>query len=154
MNSKPKANSGRSSGFLVPVLAVAGVGVLLALGVFSYGQKSASAEPAIPPGAKLTSWFDNGAGGRRVLQIYRGSAPPVGVRVAGTVMTDTNCEPDSEGLSHCHNIIDLSDGRRIEIVNTHIMSRHPCLSPGDQLSVTRLNANWVIASAATPQRTY
>jgi len=148
MTTKAKAKSGRTNGFLVPALAVAGVGGLLALGVFYYGQQPASAEPTIPPGAKLASWFDNGAGGRRVLQVYRGDAPPVGVRLVGTVMSDTNCEPDSQGLSHCHNVINLSNGRRIEIVNTHIMTRHPCLAPGDRVSVTRLNENWVITSAA------
>ena len=154
MTTQPKAKSGRTNGLLVPVLAIAAVGGLLALGVFYLGQQSASAEPTIPAGANLNSWFDNGAGGRRVLQIYRGEAPPVGERVVGTVKSDTNCDPDALGLSHCHNIIDFGNGRSIETVNTHNMPVHPCLAPGDRVSVTRLNENWVIASAVGPRRSY
>lgn len=149
MKTNPKAKSGRISGFLIPVLAVAGVGGLLAFGMLYYGQHPASAEPAIPAGAKLTSWFDNGVGGRRVLQVYRGSAPPVGTRVTGTVATDTNCRPDAAGLSHCHNRIDLDDGRRIEVIHTHYMAVNPCLRLGQRISIARINKNWVLASNGT-----
>ena len=154
MTTQPNAKPGLVCGLIVPALAVAGIGSALVFGMLYFGQQSASAEPEIPAGAKLTSWFDNGAAGRRVLQIFRGDVPPAGVQLVGTVKSDSNCEPDALGLSHCHNIIDLSNGRRIEIVNTHIMTKHPCLAPGDRVTITRLNENWVIASAAGVQRAY
>jgi hypothetical protein len=148
MKTKPEAKSsfGRTTAMLLGTLALSSVGGILAIGVLYYGQQPASAEPTIPPGVALTSWFDNGAGGQHLLQIREGSAPPVGVRVTGIVASDTNCDPDALGLSHCHNRIELGNGRRIEVTNTHIMTRHPCLSPGQRLSITRLNAKWVIAS--------
>ena len=149
--TKSKAKFGRNTGVFVATLALSG---LLALGVLYYGQRSASAAPAIPPGANLTSWFDNGQSGQHLLNIWQGSAPTAGVQVVGTVMTDTNCEPDAEGLSHCHNIIDLGNGRSIEVIDTHIMSRHPCLSPGQRLTLTRLNADWVVAREGQPQQAY
>lgn len=136
----------RKIGKLSATLTIAALGGLVAIGMLYYGQQPASAEPTIPAGAALTSWFNNGQGGQRLLQIYRGSAPPAGVRIAGTVLTDTDCAPDAQGLSHCHNRIDLANGQEIEIINTHIMSRHPCLSPGQAVWVRRFNAHWVVAS--------
>jgi len=155
MKTKPEAKSsfGRTTAMLMGTLALSIVGGILAIGVLYYGQQPASAEPTIPPGVALTSWFDNGAGGQHLLQIRQGSAPPAGARVTGIVATDTNCDPDPQGLSHCHNRIDLGGGRSFEVVNTHIMTRHPCLSPGQRLSIRRLNAEWVIASEELPSRT-
>jgi hypothetical protein len=150
-SNPPPRHIGR---FLLVALAAAAFGGLATALVLSSRQQAASAEPEIPAGANLASWFDNGAGGRRVLQIFSGDTPAVGVRLVGTVKSDSNCDPDALSLSHCHNIIELSNGRRIEIVNTHIMTKHPCLAPGDRVAITRLNENWVIASAAGVQRAY
>lgn len=153
MKTEPKAkSSGRTALLLLGTLAAASFSGLIVLGVLYYGQRSAVAEPAIPPGVNLTSWFDNGQGGQHLLRVVRGSAPPAGAQVAGTVATDTDCDPDALGLSHCHNIISLGNGRAIEVENTHIMSVHPCLSPGQRLSVTRLNADWVVAYEGKPPR--
>ena len=80
-----------------------------------------------------------------MLQIAEGDAPPAGVRVTGTVTTDADCDPDAQGLNHCHNDIDLGNGRSIAVINNHTMHRYPCLAPGQRLSITRLNANWVVA---------
>lgn len=141
-----KSQPPRTRRWLVGALALAVIGGLALVGFLVFGQQSATAEPTIPSGAHLSSWFDNGQGGRRVLQLAKGEAPPIGVRVSGIVATDTNCDPDALGLSHCHNIIELTNGRRIEIINTHLMSVHPCLQPGERVSITRLNAHWVVAS--------
>lgn len=141
-----KTRTGRKIGGLRAGLAIVILGGLAAIGGLYYGQQSASAEPAIPHGVSLTSWFDNGQGGQHLLQIFQGAPPPAGVQIAGTVMTDTDCTPDAEGLSHCHNRIDLANGQSFTVVNTHIMTVHPCLSPGEAVVVRRLNAGWVIAS--------
>ena len=140
-----KASFGRTTALLLGTLALASFGGMLTMGMLYYTQRPAGAEPAIPSGVNLKSWFDNGAGGVRLLKIRQGNALAAGQQVAGTVLTDTNCEPDALGLSHCHNIIDFGGGRRIEVVNNHIMSTHPCLSPGQRITVTRFDKDWVIA---------
>ena len=147
MKKQPESKSsfGRTAALLLGTLAVASFGGMMTLGVLYYTQQPAVAEAAIPPSANLKSWFENGAGGRHVLQIRQGNALPAGARVTGTVLTDTNCEADAQGLSHCNNIIDLGGGRRIEVVHTHLMKRYPCLAPGQQVTVAGLNADWVIA---------
>ncbi len=130
---------------LFAALALAVAGGAAALVVPYYGQRSASAEPAIPSGVSLASWFDNGKGEQHVLRLVGGDAPPTGVRASGTVVTDTDCDPDAQGLNHCRNRIDLGNGRSIEVIHNHAMHRYPCLAPGQRLSITRLNADWVVA---------
>jgi hypothetical protein len=156
MKTKPEAkpSSARKAVVLLAALAIASLSGAIVLGILYFGQQPASAEPAIPAGAKLSSWFDNGAAGQHVLRIFRGEAPAAGVRVTGTVMTDTNCDPDAQGLSHCHNIIDFGNGQRVEVENTHNMPVHPCLNPGQRLTITRLNADWLVASEGQPARAY
>jgi hypothetical protein len=155
MITKPESNSSfaHTALLVVGALAILCLGALAAVLLLPDRQGTASAEPAIPPGVSLTSWFENGKGGQHVLQIAEGNAPPAGVRVAGTVATDTNCDPDAQGLSHCHNRIDLGNGSSITVIHTHTMSRHPCLTPGQRLSITRLNANWVVAYDVQAPRT-
>lgn len=155
MNTNPNSKSQRRSigRLLLVALAAAGLGGLVTAFVLSYGQQAASAEPTIPPGVSLTSWFDNGKGGEHVLQIAQGNAPPVGVRLVGTVTTDTDCDPDAQGLNHCHNVIDLGNGRSVEVIHNHSMHRFECLAPGQRLSITRLNANWLVASDVQAPRT-
>ncbi len=100
----------------------------------------------MPSGARLAAWQDNGQGGRYVLQLAQGRSLPVGERVAGIVTSDSNCEADAEGLSHCHNTIDLANGSRIVVINTHQMSRNRCLGPGDRVSLTGIGASWVVGT--------
>ena len=154
MKKQPESKSsfGRTAALLLGTLAVASFGGMMTLGVLYYTQQPAIAEPAIPSGVNLKSWFDNGAGGQRLLKVRQGNAPAAGLKVTGTVLTDTNCDPDALGLSHCHNVIDLGGGRSIEVENTHIMSTHPCLAPGQRITVTRLNADWVVAYDGQPRR--
>ena len=61
-------------------------------------QQTASAEPTIPPGVSLTSWFDNGKGGQHVLQIREGTRRRPACGLSGIVATDTDCAPDAQGL--------------------------------------------------------
>lgn len=152
IDPKSKSSLGRVAGLLLGALTIFILGGIAAYLVLPNGQQTANAEPAIPPGVSLTSWFENGQGGKHVLQIAEGNALPVGVRVSGVVATDTNCDPDALGLSHCHNRIDLGSGRSIEVIHTHLMSRNPCLQPGQRVSITGLNANWVVAYEGQPPR--
>lgn len=127
------------------------IGALLAgaAALLSYGEYAAAEQPAIPPAAKLASWFDNGHGGRYVLQIAQGRSLGTGERVLGVVKTDTNCDPDAQGLNHCRNAIELSNGGVITVINTHQMMRNRCLGPGDRLSLSGIGARWVMASLSS-----
>ena len=128
MITKPESNSSfaHTALLVVGALAIFCLGGLAAELLLSYRpgaataayrQEATTAEPTIPAGVSLTSWFENGKGGQYVLQIAEGDAPPAGVRVTGTVTTDTDCDPDAQGLNHCHNNIDLGNGRSIAVIN-------------------------------------
>ena len=151
-NSETKPQRRHIGWLLLGALAAAGLGSLATILLLSSGQQAASAQPAIPPGVSLTSWFENGKGGQHVLQIAGGAAPPSGTRLIGTVTTDTDCDPDAQGLNHCRNNIDLGNGRNIAVIHNHAMHNYPCLEPGQKLSITRLNANWVVALEDKPSR--
>ena len=105
-----------------------------------------TAEPSIPAAVRLASWQDNGQSGRYVLQLAQGRSLPAGERVAGIVTSDSNCEADAQGLSHCHNAIDLANGSRIVVINTHQMSRNRCLGTGDRVSLTGAGTSWVLGT--------
>lgn len=114
---------------------------------FSTARADAGA-PSVPAGARLGSWRDNGQGGRYVLQLENGRALRAGDRVAGIVTSDTRCEPDAQGLSHCRNGIDLANGSRIVVIDTHAMMRNRCLAPGDRLSLTAVDSSWLVGTLA------
>ena len=135
-------------GWLFGALALAAVGGLAAVGFSALAQQPASAEPAIPAGANFTSWADNGKDGQRLLQLTKGDMPAVGAIVSGVVKSDTNCDPDAQGIFHCHNVIALASGGEIEVVHNHMMMNYPCLAPDQKLTLARLNSDWVVAKDA------
>ncbi|MBS2132155.1 hypothetical protein KEX41_28640 (plasmid) [Burkholderia thailandensis] len=101
-------------------------------------------EPAIPSGAPIASWQDNGRDGAYLLRIASGRPLPRGATVHGVVTSDASCEPDAQGFSHCRNGIDLAGGARLVVVDTHQMSRHPCLTPGEDVRITGFNDQWAV----------
>jgi len=123
------------------------VGGLAAGGMTASADQTVVDEPAIPVGANFTVWTDNGQDGRIMLQRFQGDMPTAGAVVAGTVKNDLNCAPDALGLSHCHNVISLADGGSLEAIHVHAMGRHPCLFPGQRLSLSRLDGEWLVATA-------
>lgn len=54
-------------------------------------------------------------------------------RMRGVVLTDTRCNPDRNGVSHCLNRIRLGNGKTILVVHDHRMMNMPCLSPGEHI---------------------
>jgi hypothetical protein len=57
-----------------------------------------------------------------------------GALTRATVLTDTNCQADGSGLSHCTN--DLRAGNaQITIQHDHDMRQVPCLSPGEEVEL-------------------
>lgn len=132
------------------MLALAGAvgGALFWVSHARAAQFAVPDEPRIPAGASIRSWADNGQGGISLLQLIGGVALPRGATLRGTVTSDTNCAPDARGLSHCHNGIDLDNGMRILVVHTHAMMQHPCLKPGQRVTVRGFLGTWITARAA------
>lgn len=152
---KPEAkpSSGRRFLMVLGALAVFGLGGIAGASLLSYRQgtpvagsqqDSQVAGSGIPAGVSLTSWQNNGRGGRYVMRVIEGSVP-AGAQLSGVVTSDTDCDADAQGLSHCHNGITLSNGARITAVNSHNMMRFQCLDPGQRVSITRLDGGWIIA---------
>lgn len=50
------------------------------------------------------------------------------------VLTDENCAPDGQGVSHCLNRLSYSGGE-ITVRHNHKMADVPCLQPGEVLQV-------------------
>jgi hypothetical protein len=49
------------------------------------------------------------------------------------VMTDSDCQPDAQMISHCRNVVRLGSGRQIVLRHPHNMSTIPCLAPGERV---------------------
>lgn len=57
-------------------------------------------------------------------------------RTRALVLTDTRCDPDAHGFSHCLNKLRLADGTIITVRHDHRMMDMPCLSPGEHVTLT------------------
>lgn len=51
------------------------------------------------------------------------------------VLSDSGCEPDAVGASHCLNTIRLAGGKVISVRNDHRLANEPCLAPGERIIV-------------------
>lgn len=79
-------------------------------------------EPAAsPPGSKL-----------RALRV-KGPMPTSAV--IATVLSDENCEPDAQGVSHCINRLRLPNGKTLVVRHPHNMADVPCLAPREKVVV-------------------
>lgn len=126
-----------SRGKFLPALIIAG------LFVIGLSSSARAWEPKLPNGVQgPASWYTNGKGGRYFAPIIQGRLQGP---TSGIVRTDSSCAPDSQGLSHCYNKIELLSGGTITIQDTHKMSNFHCLRPGEQVTV-RPNGSpsWVI----------
>ena len=123
-----------------------GMFVLSTASLYSYNVNARTDQPPIPRGVAMKSWQENGRDGRYLLQVLQGSALKTGEPVTGNVKSDTDCDADAAGLSHCHNIIELANGTRITVINTHNMHRNRCLGDGDLISLTGISGSWIMGS--------
>ena len=55
--------------------------------------------------------------------------------MTATVLSDENCAPHAEGISHCRNELRLSDGSALTVRHNHDMAEVPCLAPGERIMV-------------------
>ncbi|MBE0618993.1 MAG: hypothetical protein IH605_00195 [Burkholderiales bacterium] len=123
-----------------------GAFVLSAAALYTYKVQAASPQPPIPRGVAMKSWQENGRDGRYLLQVIKGNAPKTGKPVIGIVTTDTDCDADADGLSHCHNTIKLANGSEITVIDSHNMHINRCLGAGDRLSLTGIDKTWVMGT--------
>jgi hypothetical protein len=127
-------------------IALSTLGVIAAASFLLFNtQEAVSAQPEIPPGYELSSWQQNGQGGKYLLQVADGPLPAAGSSVSGVVTSDTNCMPDAEGLSSCINDIRLADGSTLTVVDNHNMGVNRCLQPSEIVSISTLDDSWVVA---------
>jgi hypothetical protein len=78
----------------------------------------------------------NGTDG--IVLAYAVSGSISGHSGVATVLTDENCEPDRDGVSHCMNRLELDDGMVLTVRHDHAMSNDPCLAPGERVAVRLL----------------
>lgn len=151
--SRP-ASHRRHSGIPTPILvAVPLLLVALALGFALTRPKTTPTTPP-PAQAAVPHFIDTKAPGEpRTLVIagmseaLPGTSNEAGLLMANlrvgqipegattaTVLTDTNCQPDADGISHCLN--DLQIGNVVVTVqHHHAMASVPCLSPGETVTL-------------------
>jgi hypothetical protein len=73
-----------------------------------------------------------------LVQLVDGTLPQEAENI--TVLTDENCQPDGEGVSHCLNRIrfDTAGGMgETTLQHHHNMGEEPCLAPGEMLVVVQ-----------------
>ncbi len=110
-------------------------------------------ESGVKPQATAdTAHFPTADQTQRTVYVYRGREPgasqpgtrlhamrlkgPIPARpVLATVLTDENCEPDAQGVSHCINRMRLSNGKTLVVQHPHKMEDVPCLAPQEQVTV-------------------
>lgn len=85
------------------------------------------------------NWQDNGLNQPRLVAVIQGKVTGT---VTGVVETDTDCTADSSGLSHCHNVIALTNHQPITVIYTHNINRVQCLIPNESVTVKAVNTHW------------
>ena len=80
-----------------------------------------------------SSSCQNGEDGIAVAVLIGGTMPAT--TTTAVVQTDTDCNPDTYGISHCSNILKFADGSLIEVRHDHNMQAYPCLDPGETVTV-------------------
>lgn len=55
------------------------------------------------------------------------------VPMMAEVLTDTQCAPDAQMISHCRNAMRLLSGETIVVRHPHDMRDIPCLTPGEKV---------------------
>lgn len=91
--------------------------------VFLFSNNKEEAKTTFNP--KQFNWQENGKDGTYIVKMKSDTlSSPVKVKV----LTDDNCDPDAEGLSHCNVTVGLPDGKQIEFNMTHNMMNFPCLN--------------------------
>ena len=65
--------------------------------------------------------------------VYAAAADIPAAPTRATVLSDTGCEPDPAGASHCLNRLRTAAGVVINVRNDHRLANEPCLAPGEHV---------------------
>ncbi|TNB47343.1 hypothetical protein FF124_14345 [Martelella lutilitoris] len=122
--------------------AIAALGLAAAL--LAVPAAFSAEQPVIPAGETISTWVENGQNGRYLLQLLEGGVPAGETAINGTILSDTDCAPDADGINHCKNEIRLEDGSVLKGVNNHRMSVNRCLKPGEAVTVSPLADGWAV----------
>jgi hypothetical protein len=85
------------------------------------------------PGERLP--FMSETGSLLMASLEQGKLPVAAT--TATVLTDSNCQPDQDGVSHCLNELDVGTARLV-VRHHHKMSEVPCLTPGERVNILTL----------------
>lgn len=86
---------------------------------------------------------NNGKDGKYVVNLLNGDFTE---NVEGTILSDTDCEPDSEGVSRCLSYIRLSNQSLLEIATPHNMKNYRCFQINETVTVSRNDNSKVIVT--------
>lgn len=115
--------------------------IIVVGGVFLFNYNKADTKQASTQAfdPDLFNWQQNGKGGEYIVQM-KGS--DLDSPVKAKVLTDDNCDPDNEGLSHCTVGVDLENGQHIEFTMTHNMMNFPCLDLKSTVKISPYAKGW------------
>ena len=139
----------------LPIAAFAAAVLVLALAGCGGGNGStASTTSSSPAGEEAAAGGETTSSKtRRTVRVYdhepKPSPSPVHLNaglekgtlpdkpVVGTILTDEDCAPDAQGVSHCRNVVRLPNGHKIVLRHPHAMMEVPCLEPGEKVLLRR-----------------
>lgn len=141
MRARPSRTKAKTGWMLIALGVTLGVGALVGL---RGDQPRAPESDTVSHGRRITE--------ERVLIVSRTAdqaisqpGEPLRAMLTGgdlpsmtttaTVMTDEDCAPDGDGVSHCTNRIRLEGGAEIVVAHPHRMADVPCLAPGERIVV-------------------
>ena len=75
----------------------------------------------------------SGTGGLLLANLEQGQLPAGAT--SAVVLSDANCQPDQNGVSHCLNELSIGEAH-VLVRHYHKMSETPCLSPGEVVRLT------------------
>ena len=76
---------------------------------------------------------------RRLSSMLEGGRMPGGP-TTGEVLSDTDCTPDANSISHCRNEVRLPGGATVVLRHPHRMANVPCLAPGETVRLVPTGA--------------
>ncbi|WCF10966.1 hypothetical protein NDS46_14440 [Paenibacillus thiaminolyticus] len=110
-------------------------------------QRLQSATPAsqVEEGFGLEKdWQKNGADNLYTTRLLEGE---LASERTGVILTDTDCEADAQGISQCHNKIELDPNHTITVMNIHNMMNYECFSPGEKVKIVPSeDGEWMVLS--------
>ena len=109
---------------------------LLVAGVIAFSSQSGTAAVANDSirTVTLTTSSDAMSSADHLTAVLLDGRMPRG-SVQATVATDTNCDADAAGISHCFNDVTLQDGSVLHLRHDHPMMSVRCLTPGEKVTV-------------------